>query len=39
MNRFFNPCFPEEYYTLPPLERLPGLLPLIHQKPEKRNKG
>jgi len=35
MNRFFNiagPCFPEEHYTLPPLERLPGLLPLIHQK-------
>lgn len=35
MNRFFNiagPCFPKEHYTLPPLERLPGLLPLIHQK-------
>lgn len=35
MNRFFNtagPCFPEEHYTLPPLERLPGLLPLIRQK-------
>ena len=35
MNRFFNiagPCYPQEHYIVPPLERLPGLLPLIHQK-------
>lgn len=35
MNRFFNiagPYFPQEHYTMPPLERLPGLLPLIYQR-------
>lgn len=35
MHRFFNiagPCYPQEHYIVPPLERLPDLTPLINQK-------
>ena len=35
MNRYFNiagPCFPDEHYMLPPLERLPGIMRIVEQR-------
>ena len=35
MNKCFNiagPCFPDEHYMLPPLERLPGIMRIVEQR-------
>ena len=35
MERYFNiagPCFPDEHYMLPPLERLPGIMRIVEQR-------
>ena len=35
MEKFFNiagPCFPDEHYMLPALERLPGMERIVEQK-------
>ena len=35
MERHFNiagPCFPDEHYMLPPLERLPGIVRIVEQR-------
>lgn len=35
MERYFNiagPCFPDEHYKLPALERLPGIVRIVEQR-------
>ena len=35
MEKCFNiagPCFPDEHYMLPPLERLPGIMRIVEQR-------
>ncbi|MBO7684595.1 MAG: hypothetical protein J6T51_07715 [Kiritimatiellae bacterium] len=35
MERYFNiagPCFPDEHYMLPALERLPGIMRIVEQR-------